>query len=203
MHYYVWLLYGILTSGGLKASRKASHRVCYIAALLKVSIILTSPQPHPANMISPTSVSIAIFLSVIWLVRRRRQLLCKLPPGPKGWPVIGNLLDMPPDYPWVAFSALGKKYGPLTYLNVVGSPILIVNSHRVALDLLEKRGQMYQGRPRSVMGELSGKKIYFKNSALMLKDRFSCRWRMGNIAGKVRWGAAASIPKNEQTSSIT
>ena len=107
-------------------------------------------------MISPIAIFAFILGSAIWLVKCRRQVLSKLPPGPKGWPIIGNIFDMPLEYPWFTYATWGKKYGPLTYVNIAGLPILVVNSHRIAVDLLEKRGQIYSGRPRSVMTELSG-----------------------------------------------
>jgi len=109
-------------------------------------------------MITLEAIFSVVLLSILWLAQRRRQSQYKLPPGPKGWPIIGNLFDMPPDYPWLTYAAWGKTFGPLTYLNITGIPILIINSHRVALDLLEKRGQIYAGRPRSVMCELIGQR---------------------------------------------
>jgi hypothetical protein len=33
------------------------------------------------------------------------------PPGPPGWPLIGNVLDMPHIRPWLTFTEWGKKYG--------------------------------------------------------------------------------------------
>ena len=34
-----------------------------------------------------------------------------LPPGPPGWPLIGNLLDFPVDAPYKTFGAMSSKYG--------------------------------------------------------------------------------------------
>lgn len=34
----------------------------------------------------------------------------RLPPGPKGWPIVGNL-DLPPTYFWVAHDHLRQQYG--------------------------------------------------------------------------------------------
>lgn len=34
------------------------------------------------------------------------------PPGPRGWPLIGNLLDAPkPGKEWIAYREMCKKYG--------------------------------------------------------------------------------------------
>ncbi len=34
-----------------------------------------------------------------------------LPPGPKGWPLIGNLLDMPSHSEWVTYHKWSKELG--------------------------------------------------------------------------------------------
>lgn len=41
--------------------------------------------------------------------QRRKRL--PYPPGPPGWPLIGNLLDVPPSFPWLAFTKYSKEYG--------------------------------------------------------------------------------------------
>ena len=42
--------------------------------------------------------------------------------------------------------------GDLIYLNVAGQPIVILNSHKVAGDLLDRRSRIYSDRPRSIVG---------------------------------------------------
>ena len=34
-----------------------------------------------------------------------------LPPGPKGYPVVGNFFDMPADKPWVVYDEWRNTYG--------------------------------------------------------------------------------------------
>ena len=42
-----------------------------------------------------------------------------LPPGPKGYPLIGNLFDMPADKPWLVYDEWRKTYGK-TYILING-----------------------------------------------------------------------------------
>ncbi|KAG8881859.1 hypothetical protein FRB97_008983 [Tulasnella sp. 331] len=59
-----------------------------------------------------------------------------------------TLLEVPSSYAWFTFAEWGRKYGPLTYLNILGKSILILNTHEAAVDLLEKRALFYSDRPR-------------------------------------------------------
>ena len=43
-----------------------------------------------------------------------------LPPGPKGYPLIGNLFDMPSDNPWVVYDEWRKTYGKTSIIKLNG-----------------------------------------------------------------------------------
>ncbi|KAF8874760.1 cytochrome P450 [Infundibulicybe gibba] len=70
-----------------------------------------------------------------------------LPPGPKGLPIIGNLLSMPTVRPWLVFSKWSKIYGDIMYLNVCGRSIVILDSTRRTTEVLERRSSTYSDRP--------------------------------------------------------
>ncbi|KAK7676908.1 hypothetical protein QCA50_020164 [Cerrena zonata] len=98
--------------------------------------------------------------SVLLLQWLRRVLNARsrlpLPPGPRGYPLIGNLLDIPKVMPWKAFGEWSKVYGDVLYLNIPTQPVLVLNSAQAVLDLLEKRSEIYSDRPPVVMDELIG-----------------------------------------------
>lgn len=60
-------------------------------------------------------VSFALVLALVGLVRWGRTKL-PFPPGPRGYPIIGNLLDMPSELQWERYSEWSKKYGDTCYL---------------------------------------------------------------------------------------
>ncbi|KDQ62054.1 hypothetical protein JAAARDRAFT_448042 [Jaapia argillacea MUCL 33604] len=80
-----------------------------------------------------------------------------LPPGPRGWPIIGNILDMPTVQPWLGFKKWGEKWGNMVYVNLLGQPMVVLNSPKVAVDMLDKKSSIYSDRPTFTMaGELVG-----------------------------------------------
>ncbi|XP_006456159.1 hypothetical protein AGABI2DRAFT_45037, partial [Agaricus bisporus var. bisporus H97] len=73
------------------------------------------------------------------------------PPGPKGYPVVGNLFDLPTHKAWLAFDRMFKTYGDMIYLNVLGQSFLILGNPKVIGDLFELRSKNYSDRIRSLM----------------------------------------------------
>ncbi|GJE97963.1 cytochrome P450 [Phanerochaete sordida] len=98
-----------------------------------------------------------ISIVIIFVVRRFRRHP-SYPPGPKGWPIIGNVLDVPVDYGWEAYREMGRKYdSDIVHLEAFGSHIVVLNSAKAAGDLLGKRSNIYSDRQVTVMAhELTG-----------------------------------------------
>ncbi|KAI0302455.1 cytochrome P450 [Multifurca ochricompacta] len=90
-------------------------------------------------------LSFFVILRAIRDHRRRRGL--PHPPGPRPWPLIGNLFDIPKESPWLTYAQLSKKYGDVISFNVFGQTIVILGSIKVTKDLFEKRGDTYSDRP--------------------------------------------------------
>ncbi|KAI0758757.1 cytochrome P450 [Fomes fomentarius] len=95
-----------------------------------------------------------ILVAVISLNRARRSL----PPGPKGLPILGNIFDVPKEYEWLAYARWSRQYrSDVIYLNLAGTPVIVVNSAHAAHELFEKRSSLYSDRTRMPMlNELVG-----------------------------------------------
>ncbi|KAJ7288668.1 cytochrome P450 [Mycena rebaudengoi] len=109
-------------------------------------------------MLTPTAtdgVIAAVTVTICYYLYRRQNTL-PLPPGPTGWPLVGNVLDMPKSHAWKTFAHWGEIYGPIMSVKLMGQPFVIVNDPAIAAEILDKRGNMYADRPTLEMANLSG-----------------------------------------------
>ena len=78
---------------------------------------------------------VAIALA-IWLLKKiaSHKAAARLPPGPRRLPVIGNLLDIPAEYPWKAFREWGQRWGKFdAFVSSTGGSLIIpYRRHRIA-----------------------------------------------------------------------
>jgi hypothetical protein len=51
----------------------------------------------------------------------------------------------------LAYSSLDVGPGDVIYLNAAGQPVVVLNSHKVAMDLLDRRATIYSDRPHNIV----------------------------------------------------
>lgn len=129
----------------------------------------------PISLTGTDLLLLAIFLVILRGVTKKATP--PLPPGPKGWPFIGNLFDIPnlkDDFSktytkwagmyggWSFFPLWLRKLssptaGSIVYANAAGQPLIILSNAEVANEMLDRKGAIYSDRPVLQMaGELAG-----------------------------------------------
>ncbi|KAK4495602.1 hypothetical protein PRZ48_012870 [Zasmidium cellare] len=101
----------------------------------------------------------AVLLVIVFVLRTRvkRRSVFPLPPGPPGEPILGHLRVVPTDNPEYAYAKWSEEYNSdVIYVNILGQPVVVLNSVQAAVDLLDKRGSNYCDRPRFVLFEVMG-----------------------------------------------
>ncbi|TFK86630.1 cytochrome P450 [Polyporus arcularius HHB13444] len=102
-------------------------------------------------------VAAALAIVLLRSSRSSRRRGLPFPPGPKPLPLLGNLLDIPKDQPWVTYRDFAARYGDIVGLQLPGNQLLVIlHSQQAAIDLLDKRSATYSDRPKSLIVELTG-----------------------------------------------
>ncbi|KAJ0043061.1 hypothetical protein Pint_17394 [Pistacia integerrima] len=84
------------------------------------------------------------FLLLI-LKRKFSKNPVKLPPGPKPWPIIGNL-SLIGDNPHVSFAQISKTYGPLISVRLGSQLVVVGSSPDAAAAILKTHDRELSGR---------------------------------------------------------
>ncbi|KAF9067426.1 cytochrome P450 [Rhodocollybia butyracea] len=105
-----------------------------------------------------SALFLASCLYVLHQIRSKRNR--QLPPGPKGWPILGNILELREDLPvWKIFDKMKNEYGPIVYLNFAGQNVVVLNTKEAANELLDRRSGNYSDRPKSIVGSYLGSSL--------------------------------------------
>ncbi|KAE9465524.1 hypothetical protein C3L33_02566, partial [Rhododendron williamsianum] len=100
----------------------------------------------------------------------------KRPPGPTGWPLVGNMFDLG-DMPHQTMYKLKAKYGPLLWLQLGSVNTMVVQSPKVAAELFKNHDIPFADR--KVPDALTA--FHFNESALGM-NTFGSYWRGCNLS---------------------
>ncbi|KAJ3675080.1 hypothetical protein LUZ60_004122 [Juncus effusus] len=130
------------------------------------------------TLLSAFTALVATFLTIIVIQvthYNRRYKGLRLPPGPPGPPIIGNLFQ-------VAFSGkqfihyfrdVHKEYGPLVTLRMGVKTLIVISSPEIAHEALIEKGQQFASRP----AESYAKSIFSSNTFTVNASLYGPVWR--------------------------
>ena len=133
----------------------------------------------------------ALFLTTILLGRWNPKRKLNLPPGPRPWPVIGNL-NLIGALPHRSVHELSKRYGPLMSLRFGSFPVVVGSSVDAARSILKTHDLAFIDRPRMASGRYTG-----YNYSDMLWSPYGAYWRQARKFCKAEVFSAARLRSQE------
>lgn len=106
---------------------------------------------------SDWAVYLALLLAVFSvllnaLLRRSSRKKLNLPPGPAGWPIIGNL-DLMGTLPHRSIHELSRRYGTVMQLRFGSVPVIVGSSVDAAKQILKTMDLTFASRPKTAAGK--------------------------------------------------
>ncbi|WOH13220.1 hypothetical protein DCAR_0832729 [Daucus carota subsp. sativus] len=101
-------------------------------------------------------------MPLFWYFRSCRR--SKLPPGPRGWPVIGNIFDLG-SLPHRSLASMKQEYGPVVWLSLGSVKTMVILSAGAAEELFKNHDLSFVDR--------------FSNEAMRSHDLYKCSIALG------------------------
>ncbi|KAM0953041.1 putative flavonoid 3'-monooxygenase [Dioscorea sansibarensis] len=109
---------------------------------------------EPSPLITYTFIFLTTLTLIIIIIKLSGKLRRKLnlPPGPKPWPVIGNL-NLIGELPHRSIHQLSQKYGPIMQLKFGSFPVVVGSSVEMAKAVLDTQDVTFASRPKTAAGK--------------------------------------------------
>jgi len=116
--------------------------------LLAIIVVTHHQRPGPREWVGAVAIVVGLLVFLISLaavMQRQEQQWTRLPPGPKGVPLFGNLLTLivaswKGESAFETFTKWAALYGPLSYVRFAGQRVVVVS---------EDAGASATGPPRT------------------------------------------------------
>ena len=108
-------------------------------------------QASSPGLISATEVLVAAatFCLLLLLTQTRRQHAPKglrSPPGPRGLPMLGSVLELRKD-PHLVLTRLSRKYGDVMEVTIGSRPVVVLSGLETIKQALVRQAEDFMGRP--------------------------------------------------------
>ncbi|KAH9323227.1 hypothetical protein KI387_017866, partial [Taxus chinensis] len=121
------------------------------------------------SLILPAALLLLFYF--LWRSKQSRLRPHRLPPGPPGWPILGNLLQLG-RRPHESLCALSLQYGPLMTLRLGMKTTVVASSPAMAKQILKTHDHVFAGR-----SVVDAAKVHSYHRFSLIWGEYGPQWR--------------------------
>nr|GMD97664.1 angelicin synthase-like [Ipomoea batatas] len=99
------------------------------------------------------TISALLLLSALWVYAKSSKKAASLPPGPRGFPIVGYLPFLRPNLHH-QFTDLAHKHGPIFKLQLGSRLFVVVNSPSIAKEIVRDHDAVFANRSPPIAGRI-------------------------------------------------
>ncbi|KAL5702507.1 hypothetical protein ACHQM5_027719 [Ranunculus cassubicifolius] len=99
--------------------------------------------------------AVASIIAIAFISTKLQKPKKRVPPGPKSWPILGNLHQLS-SLPHISLHFLAKKYGEIMQVKYGSCTVVIATSPKMAEAFLKTYDHMFASRPPLACGKYTG-----------------------------------------------
>ncbi|XP_040275681.1 cytochrome P450 1A1-like [Bufo bufo] len=116
---------------------------------------------------------------IVLLITKKIWKRGKLPPGPWGMPILGNILQIG-ELPHMTFLKMKEKYGDVFHLKLGIVPVVVVSGLETIKKVLLKQGEQFASRPKLYTFSLIN-----DGTSLAFSEQFGDAWKLHKKIAKM------------------
>ncbi|CAH1242886.1 CYP2U1 [Branchiostoma lanceolatum] len=98
-------------------------------------------------ILQTTLVLLVVFVATSWFFNTPKNL----PPGPRGWPIAGNIFSLATGHGFVTMTEWAKTYGPIYRIKLGNETNVVLSGYDVIHEAMVKRGEDFSSRPSNAI----------------------------------------------------
>lgn len=101
----------------------------------------------PLWVVPAVATVTVLLLALVLRTKISNRKRYRLPPGPRGWPIIGNFASVTGSKPHESLYELSKQYGPIMLMHLGSVRTMIISSAELAEEIYKTNDQIMASRP--------------------------------------------------------
>ncbi|XP_007897559.1 cytochrome P450 1A1 isoform X2 [Callorhinchus milii] len=128
----------------------------------------------PVVSIYEVAITFIVFVVTLTIIRGRRNAVnvAVSLPGPRSWPIVGNLLQLG-EYPYLTLTKMREEYGDVLCIKLGMVPVVVVSGMETIKQALIKQGNSFAGRPDFYTFSLIG-----NGKTMTFSEKYGESWKL-------------------------